>query len=59
MKPHHQQFFISLCVFGLLFISVACKNEVAKEPVSADEDPIGAIEDMVDETKALAKKELA
>ena len=59
MKPYHRLFFISLCVFGLLFTSVACKNQVAKEPVSAEEDPIGAIEDMVDETKALAKKEAA
>ena len=59
MKPHYRQFFIHLCVFGLLFTIVACKNQVEKEPVSAEDDPISAIEDMVDETKALAKKEAA
>lgn len=59
MKPHYRLFFTRLCLLVLLFISIACKNEVPKEPVSAEEDPIGAIEDMVDETKALAKKEAA
>lgn len=59
MKPHYRLFFTSLCVFGLLFISVACKNQVEKEPVSAEEDPIGAIENMVDETRALAEEEAA
>ena len=59
MKPHHRLFFTRLCFFALLFISIACKNQVEKEPVSAEEDPIGAIEHMLDETKALAKEEAA
>lgn len=59
MRPHHRLFFTRLCLLCLLFISIACKNQVEKEPVSAEEDPIGAIEDMLDETKALAKKEAA
>jgi len=55
MKLYHR-------LFSLLFLAVlgfACKNEPPKKEISAEEDPLGAIEAMVDETKALARKEAA
>lgn len=55
MKLYHRLF----CLLFLAVIGFACKNEPPKKEISAEEDPFGAIEAMVDETKALARKEAA
>lgn len=55
MKLYHRLF----CLLFLAAVGFACKNEPPKKEISAEEDPLGAIEAMVDETKALARKEAA
>lgn len=50
----HLFYLISLAVLGF-----TCKNETPKQEISAEENPLEAIEAMVDETKALAKEEAA
>lgn len=55
MKLYHRLF----CLLFLAVLGFACKNEPPQKEISAEEDPLGAIEAMVDETKALARKEAA
>lgn len=56
MKNHLRLFgCIGTCALVLLVFS--CKNPAPPEEVSADDDPLGAIETMIDETKAIARKE--
>lgn len=59
MKFYRRLFYQGLCLLFLSGVGLACKNEPPKKEISAEEDPLGAIEAMVDETKALAKKESA
>lgn len=59
MKFYRRLFYQGLCLLFLSGVGLACKNETPQKEISAEEDPLGAIEAMVDETKALAKKESA
>lgn len=53
MKLYHRLFYLLF----LVVLGFACKNEPSAKEVSAEEDPLGAIQAMVDETRALAKEE--
>jgi outer membrane protein OmpA-like peptidoglycan-associated protein len=47
----------SVTLGGILLVLTACQNPTAKENAKVEEDPLTAIEAMVNETKAIAEAE--
>ena len=47
----------SVTLGGILLVMVSCQNPTAKENAKVEEDPLTAIEAMVNETKAIAEAE--
>lgn len=47
----------SVILGGILLLMVSCQNPTAKENAKVEEDPLTAIEAMVNETKAIAEAE--
>jgi outer membrane protein OmpA-like peptidoglycan-associated protein len=48
---------VSVTLGGILLLMVSCQNPTAKENAKVEEDPLTAIEAMVNETKAIAEAE--
>ena len=59
VKKYSRLWAVLNCLLLVMVLSISCKNQTPKEPVSPEEDPLSAIEAMVNETKALAKEEAA